>query len=269
MNNEIVSYFVRRACGPLMILLAGTLFTHCKSNTVNANYPENRAIIFDGVDDYVDLGNIYDNLALPVTISVWIWLDPDAAEGFIPIFDSQDGLPEYNGFNFLTSNISVIGVQYGDGVGENHKAYRRGKSASISPIMGRWVNFTAVLRGATEMQLYVDGVDVGGNYSGESNLPMQSNSPGEVAKIGYLFQNGSVVRFKGRMDELKIWNRTLNGEEIKRVIFKRLDETEPGLIGYWNFDEAAGTTLIDHSANHFDGALKGNPKRTLSEVPLR
>jgi hypothetical protein len=252
-----------------MILLAGTLLTHCKSKIGTTTFAENRAVVFDGIDDYIDLGNIYDNLTLPVTISAWIWLDPDAAEGFIPIFDSQDGLPEYNGFNFLTSNVSVIGIQYGDGVGENHKAYRRGKSATIPPIVGRWVNFTAVIKGATEMQLYVDGVDVGGSYSGESNLPMHSNSPAEVAKIGYLFQNGSVVRFKGRMDELKVWNRTLNAEEIKRVIFNRLDETEPGLIGYWNFDEAAGTTLIDHSTNHFDGILKGNPKRTLSEVPLR
>ncbi|HMG89071.1 MAG TPA: LamG domain-containing protein [Chryseolinea sp.] len=245
------------------------MFTYCKSNKSVANYPENRAIVFDGADDYIDLGNIYDDLALPVTISAWIWLDPDAADGLIPIFDSQDGLDVYNGFNFLTSNSSTVGAQYGDGRGTNHYAYRRARSASLSPVAGRWLNFTAVIKGVNEIRLFVDGMDVGGDYSGATDKQMNSNSPDEVAKIGYLYQNGTVFRFKGKMDELKIWNRSLTPNEIKRVIFKRLTETEPGLIGYWNFDEPTGTTLLDHSKNHFDGKINGNPQRVLSEVPVR
>ena len=251
-------------------LLPETPTSHTVKITSVANYRvDNRTIIFDGVDDYIDLGNIYDNLALPVTISAWIWLDPNTADGLIPIFDSQDGLDVYDGFNFLTSNFSVVGAQYGDGVGSNNSAYRRAKSASFSPIMGRWVNFTAVINGATEMNLYFNGVDVGGTYSGESSNPMNSNSPSEVAKIGYLYQNGSVLRFKGKMDELKIWNRALSTQDVQKVIFKKLDETEPGLIGYWNFDEPTGATLTDYSKNHFNGVIKGNPQRVLSEVPVR
>src|SRR5688572_2574001 len=251
-------------------LLPETPTSHTVKITSVANYRvDNRTIIFDGVDDYIDLGNIYDNLALPVTISAWIWLDPNAADGLIPIFDSQDGLDVYNGFNFLTSNFSVVGAQYGDGVGSNNSAFRRAKSASFSPIMGRWVNFTAVIIGATDMNLYFNGVDVGGAYSGESTNPMNSNSPSEVAKIGYLYQNGSVFRFKGKMDELKIWNRALSTQDVQKVIFKKLDETEPGLIGYWNFDEPTGATLTDYSKNHFNGVINGNPQRVLSEVTVR
>lgn len=250
-------------------LVAGSKNINTIDINDKVNYQvSNRTLVFDGVDDYVDLGNIYDNLALPITISAWIWLDPTAPLGTIPIFDSQDGLPLYNGFNFLTSTASIAGVQYGDGQGENNSVYRRAKSATFANVGGRWVNFTAVMRGATDMSIYFNGVDVGGDYAGESNLPMNSNSPMEVAKIGYLSQNGAVYRFKGKMDELKIWNRALTVVEIQKTIITKSKATDGGLIGYWNFDEPVGETLLDHSANHFNGVIKGNPVRVLSEVPV-
>jgi len=251
-------------------LLPETPSSHTVKITSVANYRvDNRTLIFDGVDDYIDLGNIYDNLSLPVTISAWIWLDPNAPDGLIPIFDSQDGLDVYNGFNFITSKFSVVGAQYGDGEGSNNSYYRRAKSASFEPVTGRWVNFTAVIKGETDMDLYFNGVDVGGTYSGESPNPMNSNSPSEVAKIGYLYQNGTEFRFKGKLDEIKIWNKALSPQDVQKVIFKKLDQTESGLIGYWNFDEPTGTALLDHSKNHFNGVIKGNPQRVLSEVPVR
>jgi hypothetical protein len=250
-------------------LIAGSQNSHIIDVNNVVNYEvSNRTLVFDGVDDYIDLGNIYDNLALPVTISAWIWLDPTAPAGSIPIFDSQDGLPIYNGFNFMTSTASIAGVQYGDGQGENNSVYRRAKSATFPNVAGRWVNFTAVVKGATDMTIYFNGVDVGGAYAGESSLPMNSNSPTEVAKIGYLSQNGATYLFKGKMDELKIWKRALTLVEVQKTIFIKSKETETGLIGYWDFDEATGTTLLDHSVNHFNGIIKGNPTRALSEVPV-
>lgn len=239
------------------------------NNTEN-HQTTNRAILFDGMDDYIDLGNIYDDVVLPLTISAWIWLDPSAPDNTVmPIFDSQDGLPFYNGFNFLTSTTSVAGVQYGDGLGENHSVYRRAKAATFSPVAGRWVNFTAVVRGATDMSIYFNGVDVGGEYFGESNNPMKSNSPEEVAKIGAFYQNGVHYKFIGKIDELKIWDKALSEEEVQKTIFVKSSAAEAGLIGYWNFDEATGETVYDQSANQFNGIIKGNATRVLSEVPVR
>jgi hypothetical protein len=233
------------------------------------NYPiENRAIQFDGVDDYINLGNIYDNLAFPVTMSAWIWLDPTAANGSIPILDTQDGLPLYNGLGFLTSNSSSVAAQYGDGLGENNSAFRRAKSAVFTPITGRWVNFVIVVRGTSDMSLYYNGIDVGGDYSGSSTNAMNSNSPTEVAKIGVLNQNGAVFRFKGLMDEIKVWNRSLSQDEIQKVIFTKQSNTYPGLIGYWDFDEPTGNQALDKSANQLHGTLMGNPTRVISTAPI-
>lgn len=255
----------------LAIAIIALLATTATSCSDGENEPEeNRAISFDGVDDYIDLGNIYDDLGFPLTISAWVWLDPTATSpsGSIPIFDSQEGLAVYHGFGFVTSTTSNIGISYGDGQGENHSAYRRSKSATFAPTTGRWVNYTGIIRGATDMDLYVDGINVGGSYVGTSALPMKSNSSSETAKVGLIRQNGITIRFKGKIDELRIWKRSLTPTEVEHVIHTKLDETENGLIGYWNFDEAEGTAVLDKSINKFDGVLMGNPTRVSSDVPV-
>ncbi|HEY5746741.1 MAG TPA: LamG domain-containing protein [Chryseolinea sp.] len=234
------------------------------------NYPdENRAISFDGVDDYIDLGNIYDNVTLPVTISVWVWVDPNVPDGSLPIIDSQDGLPYYNGFSLITSNISHVGVQYGDGQGENSEYYRRAKSALFNPVTGRWVNLTGVMRSATDMSCYLNGVDMGGTYAGSSNSPLKSNSPQENAKVGILSNNGRTIHFQGKLDELRIWNRALTEAEVQKFMITKLDSSAPGLIGYWDFNEATGDAVIDKSASKFNGTLKNSPSRVASEVPVK
>jgi hypothetical protein len=225
-----------------------------------------RAILFDGNNHYVDLGNVYDDLALPVTISVWVKISPGATYAF-PIFNSQDNLPLYNGVTFIVSS-SAFSIQYGDGMGENDPYYRRGKSAGIPDMSGQWINLTGVMRSYDDMDLYLNGINMGGAYSGSSPYPMSSNSPLDNAKIGYWHSNGITTYFKGYMDELRIFNRSLSELEIREQMCKRLTGNETGLIGYWPFDELSGNILKDKSPNHFDGVLMGNPTRVFSGAPI-
>ena len=225
-----------------------------------------RALLFDGVDDYVDFGDIYDDLALPITMSVWVYTDPSVV-GAVPIFDNQDGSLDYNGFAVVTSHVHV-GMTYGDGQGGNNPAYRRSKAALMDDPTGKWINITTVFRGKTDMDIYVNGVNMGGDYEGYSNNPMNSFSPSENAKMGYWYSNGNYFRYTGIMDEFRIWNRALSETEIRQTMCKKLKGNEPGLIGYWNFDETSGNTVFDKSPNGFDGTLKGNLKRVYSSAPI-
>ena len=220
---------------------------------------------FDGVNDFVDLGNIYDDLTFPFTISAWIKI-PGNITDWVPIFVSQDNAPIYNGFWFVVSSTR-LSIGYGDGKGENLPNFRRSKIATISNIGDRWVQVTGIVRGATDMDLYVNGINVGGSYSGTTNFPMSATST-DVAKIGYWFSNGSVYRFKGSMDEVRIWNRSLNVNEIRNSMCKKLIGDETDLIGYWNFNELEGIELFDQSSNHFNGTLQNAPKRIYSGAPI-
>lgn len=222
------------------------------------------ALSFDGIDDYVEVGDIYDDLTLPITISAWIFLDPG---GLGTIFASQDNTHIYNGFHFFIVHTDIV-IEYGDGKGTNSPEFRRGKAAPIENIFGKWVHVTAVMRSANDMDIFLNGVNMGGTYIGLSESTMSSAFPGETAKIGYRSTSGVTYHFKGIMDELRIWNRALSVEEIREQMCRKLEGTEEGLIGYWNFDNTNANVLIDKSKNHYDGAIKGEPVRVFSGAPI-
>jgi gliding motility-associated-like protein len=231
------------------------------------NVGSGRAISFDGLDDFITLGNVYDDLVLPVSIEAWIKIDPNVNYTF-PIFTSQDNLPLYNGVNFHVNPTSMA-IGYGDGQGEDNPVFRRDKSVLFnSNISNRWLHVVGVVRAATDMDLYVNGVNVGGYYTGSSNLPMSSNSAADFAKIGYWLSNGITARFKGVLDELRIWNRSITESEIRTNMCRKLLGSETGLIGYWTFDEITGNTVFDKSPNQHHGTLIGNPLRVFSGAPI-
>lgn len=225
-----------------------------------------RAVKFDGIDDYIDLGNIFDDLEFPITVSAWIFIEPNT-QYILPVLVSQDNAPLYNGFWFCLSQTNLF-FEYGDGGGEQNPAFRRGKSARIQNPAGRWIYISAVIRGADDIQLYANGHNVGGAYTGSSTKPMASNYPEDVAKIGYLYTNSVTHRFKGMIDELRVWKRARSQQEIRETMCQRLKGNEPDLIGYWNFDETEGEILKDLSVNKYDGVLRGNPVRVFSGAPV-
>lgn len=229
------------------------------------NSTVNGALAFDGDYDFVDLGDVYNNATLPLTISAWVWVN-DAGQMYYPVISSQETDAIYNGFTF-TVTYSHIGFTYGDGQGENHYMYRRSKSgAHNGAVFGQWVHIAAVVRGATDMDIYLDGQNIGGEYAGGSELPMSSNFPAP-AHIGSIHSNGIVEHYNGMMDELNVWNRALTAQEIAALRLKKLTGSEPGLMGYWNFDEAEGTTIFDGSPNGINGLMKGDVHRVPSGVP--
>lgn len=226
-----------------------------------------RAISFDGVNDYLDFGNIYDDLELPFTISAWVYID-NTADLPGPVFTTQDNDPNiYNGFWFFVSTNSII-FEFGDGLGSDNPAFRKGKIAPVSNMQNRWNHICGVMRSATSIDIYVNGINIGGSPSGGSNFPMSSNFPGDVTKVGYHFSNATEYHFKGLMDEVRLFNRALTETEIRQQMCKKLTGNETGLIGYWNFDETTGNTLIDKSPNGFDGQLINNPTRVYSGAPI-
>src|SRR5688572_17787697 len=244
----------------LLILLASSVCAQDIQDHIGSGY----ALSFDGVDDYVDLGNIYDDLKLPLTISAWIYLDPG---GFGTIFASQDNTHIYNGFHFFIVHTDMV-IEYGDGRGNNSANFRRGKAAPVENIFGKWVHVTAIMRDANDMDLYLNGINIGGTYIGNSQFPMSSSHPGEVAKIGYESTSVVTYHFKGIMDELRIWNRALSVQEIREQMCKKLEGNEDGLVGYWDFDNTKASILMDNSSYYFDGAIRGNPLRVFSGAPV-
>jgi gliding motility-associated-like protein len=246
----------------LVILLFLSIFSSAQTDPVGSG----RAIQFDGIDDYINLGNIYDDLTLPITVSAWVYLENP--QGYLnPIFISQDNQDIYNGFWFTVSTTAVD-MEIGDGMGHDSPEFRRGKTATVNIGLHQWYHICGVMRSPTDVDLYVNGINVGGTHSGWSTLPMNSNFPSDEAKIGAYFTNGISYPFKGSIDDVRVYNIALTQAQIRETMCKKLNGNETGLIGNWDFNETTGTSVIDKSSNGFNGTLINGTARVYSGAPI-
>lgn len=224
----------------------------------------NRCLRFDGKEDYVNFGDVYRDLKLPFTISMWVNIDPSCLDLAV-VFASTNCRSAYSGF-ILVADRNYLHVQYGDGHGIKHPAFRRGKEASIVLTHSKWYHVTAVVKDNKNIELYLNGVDAGGEMTGESQYEMGSKTPDGFASAGYLVSNSVESHYKGAIDDIRLWNRALSPKEVANSMCNTLTGKETGLIGYWTFDELSGKVCYDKSPNKFHGKLVGSPDRETATI---
>lgn len=123
--------------------------------------------------------------------------------------------------------------------------------------LNQWVHVAGVYGGDGVLKQYINGQLV------------NSYDCGKPVPISYYDNNVCLgLEFSGKIDEVRIWDRARDGEEILRDMNCRLVGNEPGLVGYWCFDEGTGTTVYDQTDNANHGKLEGNPTWVKSEAPI-
>jgi len=73
---------------------------------------------------------------------------------------------------------------------------------------------------------------------------------------------------KGCIAEVRVWNTARTREQIQESMNATLTGDEPGLQGYWRFDEGSGTKTSDSSGHGFTGILIGDVMWTTNVPPL-
>jgi len=76
--------------------------------------------------------------------------------------------------------------------------------------------------------------------------------------------------FDGLLDNIYIFDRDLTDEQIQELMFGMPSGDEPGLVGFWSFDEEIGeTAAYDWSDNGYHGKLYNGALKVLSiDKPL-
>jgi len=200
----------------------------------------NEAYDFDGVNDQVAL-TPYFGLSLPVTVSLLVNHDCPSS-GNCWLFDSDGSTTQYSGFSFVLQNGGTqVSSQYGDG-GPPGPGNRRSATAPLSVPPGEWHHLVLVLRGPTDAEFYVDGVQVPpGNvvYSGTGSAMAQLDNQARIGFDGGVFNS----HYRGKLDEVRFYNRAFDAFEIK-TLDPRTGCGTDGLIGYWpmsgNASDASG-----------------------------
>ncbi len=118
-----------------------------------------------------------------------------------------------------------------------------------------WFHWALVI-GSGQIKLYVNGrlasskeevADIASVEKGENLLGRNIYKPGNPSGFNDL---------AGQMDDLRIWSVARSEAQIRDNLRAKLTGLEPGLVGYWNFDDPA-QPMRDRSTNGFHGHVFG------------
>ena len=189
------------------------------------------AVQFDGTDDLIYTTKSVVN---PAEFTAGLWFKTDATNG-APLLCFSKGQISGGDDRFLWMNASG---RLGFGVMQNFGSLPGPRTVVRSPSSyndGRWHHVAATLSG-TVVRLYADGDQVvetslsGSNwwyFSGYWLLGFNNNPTWRSEEsTAYSFY------FRGQMDEVQIWDRPLNLDELRYYLRGLLTGTEPGLQSF-------------------------------------
>ena len=172
----------------------------------------NEAYHFDGITNYIEFTattSIHPT-TFPISITAWIKVMPGSNNN---VYFCSNYTPGVYGGVWMAAPTGLIQINYGDGLGYCTGAYRRTKTGTTQINDGQWHYVVGVIRGAMDMDIYIDCQNDGGTYSGTggSMVYLPSNT-GRMGMFDCL--NGNNYHFVGDIDDLRFYNRELTAFDV-------------------------------------------------------
>ncbi|MCK5450103.1 BspA family leucine-rich repeat surface protein, partial [Candidatus Pacearchaeota archaeon] len=218
-------------------------------NTTTADGKYQRAMMFDGDNDYVDLPNI----VLSNSWTMETWIKRSAGSDTKTIIDLNDG-----------TNICYLRV------GEftaNAPSFVCSGNLQISPSTpdisdGKWHHVVGI-RDGSDAYMYVDGTEAGSDstFSTSSFTSTQS-------QIGRELWGGTqYFPWDGFIDEVRIYNRSLSADEVSQMYMSNLNkyDTDKWTL-YVNQSKNATDSLDAGTYTYFASAKDTNENENVTEV---
>ena len=189
------------------------------------NAQSNQYLHFDMEDDFVILdgaGQYVDGTS-EISITGWFYCDQlSYGQG-------------YMGFRSGSGDGEFYLIQLNGGVMECRLVTTTGLHEYVSPantaIPQVWQHFAWVYNGS-EITLYVNGA-----FIGSSPASGQFSNPAVPFGIGKSLLGGFNFVFGGRIDEVTVWDKALDSDEIQDMIDNELEGTEENLQLYYKFNQ--------------------------------
>lgn len=177
------------------------------------------ALSFDGVNDYVNLGN-YNAFTGNYTIEAWVYLTSNTHTNTI--------LGKFNG--------SVAGSIYLS-IGSDNKITAQREVPPYSLVSNNaipdniWTHIAMTYDG-TNLNIYINGsLDISAARGG-----ITANT--EDVLIGAKKNTSTPVDFfEGSIGDVRIWNTARTAAQFQQYMYATLSGTETGLIGYFDFNQ--------------------------------
>ena len=205
--------------------LHATLYGATLTNDRDGN--PNSAYYFNGVDNYIEIPNDPTlKPPLPLTIAFWVKFDDISTTYNSLVLDTDFLENTYTGV-WIHAYDGYLSISYGDGTPNiTGLPTRRSKIAATQLQEDIWYHVVGIIRGATDMDIYIDCVNNNGSYQGSGGSMVYSNNPGSIGRIDTNIDLPPKF-LKGTLDDICYWNRALTEEEI--TILCTLDGDVSGL----------------------------------------
>tara|TARA_R110000764_G_C10905660_1_gene372037 strand:- start:24 stop:788 length:765 start_codon:yes stop_codon:yes gene_type:complete len=223
-----------------------------------AEFTNAYSLDFDGVDDYVAVGN---NSALTITddITISAWINISSFVDNASILEYALPSNETEAGNFLYR----ITLENSGGIGNDIKLGHEYGSGSnqfgtidVDLSTGIWYHLAAV-RDISENSwtLYVNGVaKTPYTYTNQA-------TGGDLSEL-QIARAGTTVSYNGNIDEISIFNSVKSTADIVSIYNSGTPTDlsgESNLVGYWRNGDTAGAsvypTIEDYSSNSNDGTM--------------
>jgi hypothetical protein len=217
--------------------------------------PGGSALSFDGIDDYVNVPHdVSLNATDELTISAWVYFDGEYPIEYSSIVTKGDNAGTSTVNNNYTLHSSGGGGFYLTATTSGGGGFQF-VSANSPLSLDTWHHIAVTFNfdGADgEAKFYIDGSFINSVTSPLDGELLPNDAP---LTIGVDFPI-SAEFWKGKIDEVKIWNETLSESQVISAMGAATPRAI-SLMGYWRFNDGSGLTARDRSRNHNHGSLVG------------
>ena len=215
--------------------------TFTSSERISADF----ALSFDGIDDYIELPDGMVSSLNDFTFICWFNTDVNDSWTRLMDFGSSTAVNMFLTPSYGGTNIPRFAIKQSGG-GEQ-------QITSSSPLnQGQWYHIAVTIDDNMNTgKMYLDGTLIAENNS----MTIRPSSLGNTTNNYFGKSQYNDPYLDGIMDDISIWGRTLDQNEIQSSMYTSLNGDENGLISYWGLNEGSGGTIYDKSSNTNDGVL--------------
>jgi len=238
--------------GSALNLTASNLSATTTYNVIASSNPVLSSVGGTGVDFDGTNDKITTTYSIPTTsnLTVEAWIYPEATIHKRILTCYAGGSSSASDFTFDTYNATNNGRGLRLVIGTS-------ANASVANVLtlNAWNHVAATFNSGVVI-LYVNGISVATVNIASTSLLTNTLNP---LTIGEDFNQGSSSDyFNGKMDEIRIWKRTLSQSEIAANMNGCLTGPQNQLEVYYKMNEGTGTLINDYSGNGRNGTFINN-----------
>ena len=214
-------------------------------------FPQQYGLSFDGVNDYVNVGDSSDLAPSNITISAWIKVSGSVDTLNYIVSRAGSAYGSYH-LRYTSSN------KFNAFIGHAGSTFTDATSSSTYTLTD-W-HHVAFTYDQTNLKLYVDGSEAA-SVAKTTAIDYTEGTRGNETHIG---KSGGTLSYaspsEGLIDEVAIFNTALSGANISSIYNSGTpgDLTSYPPVGWWRFEEGSGSTVVNtaNSGTH-DGTING------------